>query len=85
MRLKKKIMAVTSKNDNVLERLEIINKYLEMLDFAIALDEEGRQSLYVDLINEGGLTILMNNIKRAIDTLSDNSFDLVEIVESLED
>ncbi|WP_430611208.1 hypothetical protein IGL01_002327 [Enterococcus sp. DIV0340] len=84
MELSEKIMVIARKNDDVLERLEVINKYLEMLDFAIGLDKEGRQSLYVDLTNEGGLDVLMNNINRTINALSDNSFDLVEIAESLE-
>lgn len=35
-------------------------------------------------MNEGGADILMDNIKRAINALSDNSFDLVEIAESME-
>ena len=84
MELSEKLMAITQKNDDVLERLEVINKYLEMLHLAVVLDKEGVESLYVSLINEGGADILMNNIKRAINALSDNSFDLVEIAESVE-
>ncbi|EMF0269839.1 hypothetical protein KI102_002455 [Enterococcus hirae] len=84
MELSEKLMAITQKNDDVLERLEVINKYLEMLHLAVVLDKEGVESLYVSLVNEGGADILMNNIKRAINALSDNSFDLVEIAESME-
>ncbi|EPI25473.1 hypothetical protein [Enterococcus faecium] len=55
-----------------------------MLHFATVLDKEGVESLYVSFMNEGGADILMGNIKRAINALSDNSFDLVEIAESVE-
>lgn len=84
MELSEKLMAITQKNDDVLDRLEVICKYLEMLHLSIVLDKEGVESLYVSLVNEGGADILMNNIKRAINALSDNSFDLVEIAESVE-
>lgn len=84
MALSEKLMAITQKNDDVLDRLEVICKYLEMLHLAVVLDKEGVESLYVSLVNEGGADILMDNIKRAINVLSDNSFDLVEIAESME-
>lgn len=84
MELSEKLMAITQKNDDVLDRLEVICKYLEVLHLAVVLDKEGVESLYVSLVNEGGADILMNNIKRAINALSDNSFDLVEIAESVE-
>lgn len=84
MALSEKLMAITQKNDDVLDRLEVICKYLEMLHLAVVLDKEGVESLYVSLVNEGGADILMDNIKRAINALSDNSFDLVEIAESME-
>lgn len=66
MELSEKLMAITQKNDDVLERLEVINKYLEMLHFVAVLDKEGVESLYVSFMDEGGADILMDNIKRAI-------------------
>lgn len=85
MELSEKLMAITQKNDDVLERLEVINKYLEMLHFTAVLDKEGVESLYVSFMNEGGADILMDNIKRAINALSDNSFDLIEFAEFFEE
>ncbi|EME3580552.1 hypothetical protein QL848_000781 [Enterococcus faecium] len=84
MELSEKLMDIARKNDDVMERVEIVRSFLDLTEAYVHVGKDRGSALSLALLAENGLDTVLDNLRRVLSVLETNSADLVELSEVLE-